>query len=363
MNKAPNYRLVKDPNGFWYIRWSEQISGVPGAWNTRQVSTRTKDRLDAEGFLKGFVAENAAMRAADQKGTVAGIVETYLRANEQRGVGTTQRTVLAPILRNLGTRTPEQLTRTTLGDYAQGRRVSNSTIRRELGALNAALAHAVRERTLRLDAVPHIDLPPAAPARDVWLNESEEAEFWDLAQATVLRRRGPGRLSRVARFVAIALDTAARRGAIQELTWNRVDLAARRLDFRDPNRLATKKRRVFLPIADRLLPILERAAWEAKRDGVHESAPVIGEGTIRRAYEHWTWQPGFPYPHVTPHVLRHTWATLAARRGVDMWQIAGVLGDSVDTVTGHYLHHAPGHLMAAVNRPGVVAGRGQGISP
>ena len=362
MSRGPNYRLARNALGYWEIHWSESLPEAPGAWRSRRASTRTKDRLDAEQFLKGFVDEQERMRLAEQAGSVAGLLEDYLRDSERRGIGETQRRVLRPILRELGRRTPEQLTRSVLSEYAQTRKVSDSTLRRELGALNAALAHAVRGRVLTLDAVPHIALPPAGQARDLWLDEAEEAEFWALAQATTARHH-TGQLSRVARFVALALDTAARRGAIQELTWARVDLAARRLDFRDPARAVTRKRRVFLPIADRLLPVLDRAQWEAKREGVHESAPVIGVGSIRRAYETWTSAPGFPYPHVTPHVMRHTWATLAARRGVSVWNIAGVLGDTVDTVTTTYMHHAPGHLMAAVNRPGVVVNRGQGLSP
>jgi integrase len=52
---------------------------------------------------------------------------------------------------------------------------------------------------------------------------------------------------------------------------------------------------------------------------------------------------------VTPHTLRHTWATLAARAGFSMYQIAGVLGDTVSTVERNYLKHSPDHLRDAVN--------------
>jgi integrase len=52
---------------------------------------------------------------------------------------------------------------------------------------------------------------------------------------------------------------------------------------------------------------------------------------------------------MTPHTLRHTWATLAARAGVDLYAIAGVLGDTLSTVEKNYLHHAPDHLRGAIN--------------
>jgi integrase len=51
----------------------------------------------------------------------------------------------------------------------------------------------------------------------------------------------------------------------------------------------------------------------------------------------------------TPHTLRHTWATLAAQAGVPLWEIAGVLGDTLATVMKTYAHHCPDHLRGAVN--------------
>lgn len=355
---APNYRLVLNSHGVWTIRWSEQVEGLPGAWRTKRVSTRIRDRYEAEQCLQGFVAEATRIAAAEQRGTLAGFAADYLAAIEHRGAGDTQRRALAPVLKALGTRVPTQLTAAVLSEYRRGRSVADGTLRRELGALNAALAYAERHKALSAADRPHIELPPPGAARDLWLDEREEADFLDLALAT---STGRGRLSRVARFVALALDTAARRGAIEGLAWSRVDLAARRIDFRDPARAVTKKRRVMLPVSDRLLPVLERARWEATRDGLEDSAPVIGRGSIRSAYDAWTDAPGFPFPWVTPHVMRHTWATLAARRGVSMFEIAGVLGDTVDTVSAHYLHHSPGHLMAAVNRPAVSSPLG--VSP
>jgi integrase len=54
-------------------------------------------------------------------------------------------------------------------------------------------------------------------------------------------------------------------------------------------------------------------------------------------------------PWVTPHVLRHTWASLAAMNGVSLWDIAQVLGDTIATVEANYLHLTPGHLRGAIN--------------
>jgi integrase len=99
--------------------------------------------------------------------------------------------------------------------------------------------------------------------------------------------------------------------------------------------------------------VLEQAHREACARGVNGMA----EG---RVFQRWSRKEGpnralqtfgrkHGVPWLTPHVCRHTWATLAARGGVDPYAIAGVLGDTLATVTANYLHHAPDHLRSAIN--------------
>ena len=52
---------------------------------------------------------------------------------------------------------------------------------------------------------------------------------------------------------------------------------------------------------------------------------------------------------VTPHVLRHTYGSLAAMAGVPLWDVSKVMGDTITTIEAHYLHLTPDHLRAAVN--------------
>ncbi len=44
---------------------------------------------------------------------------------------------------------------------------------------------------------------------------------------------------------------------------------------------------------------------------------------------------------VTPHTLRHTAATWLMRAGTDLWQAAGYLGMTVETLERVYGHHHP----------------------
>lgn len=57
--------------------------------------------------------------------------------------------------------------------YAKKRGVSDGTIRRELGALAAALNHCQREGYLT--SAPHVWRPEKPPAKDRWLTRKEAA--------------------------------------------------------------------------------------------------------------------------------------------------------------------------------------------
>jgi integrase len=51
---------------------------------------------------------------------------------------------------------------------------------------------------------------------------------------------------------------------------------------------------------------------------------------------------------VTPHILRHTFATWAVRDGVPFSKVAMALGTTEKVVEGVYGHHAPEHLRSVV---------------
>ena len=52
---------------------------------------------------------------------------------------------------------------------------------------------------------------------------------------------------------------------------------------------------------------------------------------------------------IIPHTLRHTAATWLMQRGVPVWEAAGYLGMSVETLVRVYGHHSPDHLRGAAD--------------
>ena len=84
---------------------------------------------------------------------------------------------------------------------------------------------------------------------------------------------------------------------------------------------------------------------EFKSPGPFMLAPKVAQGKsryrwdFRRPFEEFVAAQKVPW--VTPHVMRHTFASLLASRGVSIYKISKWLGDGVEVVQRHYAHLLP----------------------
>lgn len=342
-NKGP--RLEQNDRGIWEIRWTENR-------RSNRLSTRTADLQEAQRALAGFLVEQTKDR--NQRGLmVAVIVKDYLHEHVDSGPvvdKARQHDAAAPLLQHFGDMEPGAITSKDTLEYSRRRKAgqlgkrpvtSNGTIRRELNMLIAAFEHAAKNRRLDRADVPHIPLPTAPAARDLWLDEKEFEQFMAAADEVGGRPR---------LFCYLAGYTAARRRSIEKLTRGQIDLTARLIHYNPPGRVQSKKRRVPVPVSDKLLAVLQPALA-----GLQDHELVLGHGgSAYKAFEKVAAMAAErtgndKFLECSPHTLRHTWATLAARRRVSMFEIAGVLGDTLATVQKVYAHHSPDHLRSAVN--------------
>jgi integrase len=335
--------LKRNKNGYWEIRYSERIDGDT-RWRSRSVSTGTKERSEALRFKSDYLSGHTRLVTVGSKPTVDEVIEAYLNAVPE------QKFVMASIKRELGGLQVDCVSPADVKTYRDARTgagIAGSTVRRELTALSTAMNWAAKTKFggVRKEDVPYVDKPPPGTPRVDWLNEEQEVVFHALAMGLSLGRRGRRghRLHRLSLFVGLGLDTAARKEAIEELTWDRVDLDRGRVDFRVPGKHTGNKRRAVVEISVRLKPLLEEAhrLWVAR--GAPAGEPVVGAGAIRKAWERWVGEPGFEFPWMTPHLMRHSWAKLNARAGLSLFDIATVLGDRYETVARNYLHDCPGN--------------------
>jgi integrase len=193
------------------------------------------------------------------------------------------------------------------------------------------------------------------PARDLWLTQADITLLLDVAR-TQWGARAP-----VTTFLEIAAATAARRGSVEKLRWCQVDLTRQIIDFRVAGEIVTGKRRVPVPMSDRLYRFLEWRSQEESSGAGNPDSYVIGRGqdlyresmrcfalAANRAREAGDEVSAGRLSRASPHTLRHSWATLAAQNGVPLGEIAGVLGDTQATVDKRYRHHCPDYLRGAV---------------
>lgn len=343
-----------EPNtktGYYEIRWTERDAN--GRARTRTYSCRTKDRAVAEQVRQTWLTAEGLVSTMTLSHTIAALIDKYIAGHvEMNGVGATQLWALQPIKSYFGADLVADVTQLRVAGYRQmrARKVLDGTIRRELGALRAVLAWCVKVGELPSGvALPHIDLPPPSQAKETYLSNSEEQRLWSVAEGLALDPDEMFSRRRIGYFVCIALETAARSAAIEGLTWDRVDLVRGLIDFREPGRKVSRKRRVPVPISDRLRPIMDDLF--TRRDA--GSKWVLGHaGKTINPFERLRTLHGFVATNgqpITRHDLRRTWATLRAQRGVSLFDIAGVLGDSLETVEKHYAHHSPDFLRSAVN--------------
>lgn len=336
---------VNSKTGYWEIRWTER--NAAGRARTRTYSCRTKDRALAEQVRQTWLTAADHVDGLTLSHTVSDVVDAYVDGHcKPQGVSDGVLYALANVKKFFGPDLIADVSHDRVLAYRQLRaaKAKDATVRKELMALGTAIRWGIKHGVLPADtAPPALALPPETQGKSSYLRKPEEQRLWDIASALALDPVLHFQFRRIGYFVCIALETAARSAAIEGLTWDRVDLAAGRIDFREVGRRVSRKRRVPIPISRRLAPVL--ADLYARRG----SSPYVLDcnGSTRKAWERLRAAHGFE--GVNRHDLRRTWATLRAQAGVSMHDIAGVLGDKVETVELHYAVHSPDHLRAAMD--------------
>ncbi|OJX16347.1 MAG: hypothetical protein BGO82_00950 [Devosia sp. 67-54] len=316
----PDYR-AKLYRGKFYAVWTDARG------QTKRQSLRTALRDEAERRLADFQRDMAAPVGS----TVGDYVEAYLGYKNGRirdynrlaGAWANARSTFGHLR-------PDQITPLLCEKFAQHRRAmgrSDGTILKEINVIRQALNWS-KIATARFEA------PSAPPPRDRYLTKVE-------ARALL----GGCFQPHVKLFVRLALQTAARRSALLDLTWDRVDFERGRIYLVVPGEHNRKRRALSVPINDQLRADLEAAKAVAQTPFVIEYAGhrVLN---IKRGFAAAVRRAGLE--DVTPHDLRHTAAVWMAEAGVTFEEIAQYLGHSSTRITfSVYARFSPSHLQRA----------------
>lgn len=342
-----------------------------------RISTGTQDREAAERALAQYVAGLAC--PAPPEGAVLGdLLEAYRRAQVERRrdkVAKKARQVakvrdLTPegveefvalevakvgdkssvefevkaLLRHLRRLDPQNVNNATARFYRDQRRedrnritgepIQDATILKDLGILNAAIRWAWKED------------------RGAWFPTSERPEFAMpvtageprkkyLTHAEAARLLTACHLPHVKLFIRIALQTGARKGAIEELAWHNVDFERQTIDFGSVDH---RKRRPVVKMPPDLLEAM-RAAHAVRCSDYVVEYDGRRAGNVKKSIKAVAKKAGLPW--VTSHVFKHTHISWLVREGLPYDDIADLVDTTTAVIRQHYAHLHPDNLEVA----------------
>lgn len=318
-------------SGRYYLTWTV------GTRSFRR-STRQTDHGKAQRVLAAFILEQGGRPPAEPEEIGIGtLLDSYYERHAKHLPSAERARIAIKHLKDFYGEAPVDLitarNHERYIECCQKEGKSAGTINQHMTRLRSAMRFAVKSGDL--SAAPHVpSLKEPAPRADV-LDRSQVARLLRAA-------RSLGH-DHVAMFIRLAVSTGARRSALLQLTWDRVDFPRGIVDFRLPGVAHARKRRAVTGLPSRLLMSLRRL--HARSNCAHVIAwkgkPVA---SIKRAFRETAKAANLP--HVTPHVLKHT-AVSWALRVASPWVVSGMTATSVRTLQTVYGKHMVDDLKAA----------------
>jgi integrase len=230
--------------------------------------------------------------------------------------------------------------------YAYDRRVlgrARATIHSELSTLRSCIKWAFDHEYI--EKRPIVWVPKKPKPRDTHLSSEEVMRLLESAISHHVRI-----------LLMIALYTGARKSAIEELTWDRVDLINGTIQFEielsDDDAMdildsSHKKGRAYVAIHPNLHAVLSFAKSVAQTSHAIEYRGRGGIDTRTGIYDA-VKRASLGGRYIGVHALRHTLATMAADAGADMRVIQKTLGhDDIETTRKIYAKHSAGYTLPA----------------
>jgi integrase len=308
----------------------------------RAFSTGCERFEDAQAVVRKAKADLLEHEGKDIEPTIGEIADLYLKDRPTMRQGEIK---VRRIVNAFGDRRFTSLTSVDLIEYKAARRkaVNDTTLRNELSLLKTIRTFACKLRPAiiprdKVGDLVDIDLPPTAKTNRRALTPDEIERVRDLFLSydpyAHVRPEGkePARLSRLARFGAIAIDTGARKAAIETLKWSQVNFDAKLIEFDACDEAVPfNKRRAKCPMSERLEALLLQAKAEARSEWV-----LDGPGTIERTFKAAIKGTEFE-GRLHAHLFRHSFITHMLLNGNPVALVSQMVADGPQTLA-RYTH-------------------------
>ena len=218
------------------------------------------------------------------------------------------------------------------------------TASRTVGLLGGILSFAVSEGIIAINPARGVKRP-ADNRREIRLTAEQ---YFALANALVeagVKGENPSAILAI-RLLAL---TGCRRGEIERLQWDEVDLVGRCLRLTD-----SKEGKSIRPLGGEAAKLLAELSKHGRYvlPGNSPDKPFVG---LPKAWPRILGKDDLS--GLTPHGLRHAFASVAAELGFAEPTIAAMLGHRTHSITGRYIHHLDSTLLAAADKiSGAIAG-------
>jgi len=225
---------------------------------------------------------------------------------------------------------------------------------RTVGLLGGILSFAVSEGVIATNPARGVKRP-----RDQRREVRLTLEQYQTLGKALDKAREEGIIATAIDAVRLLALTGCRRGEIENLRWDEVDLAGHCLRLSD-----SKEGKSIRPLGNASIELLERL-YKAKKKkesgakanpyvlpGYAHDKPFSGlpKAWLRIKEKAENDEKGALPADLTPHGLRHAFASIASDLGYTEPTIAALIGHAAGSVTSRYIHHLDAALLSAADR-------------
>ena len=351
--KEKNRMAVRKPKGRNY--WMVDLYDKAGRRIRRKVGGSKKQAERVEAELKVKIANEAFLGIVDPKRIrlrdFTGEFLEWAAVNRAKSTTTNYGYTIKELLPIWGDLFLQQITPKMVEDFkvlrakqvsrlSENKRVKPRTVNKDLNVIKCLFTHAVDWGYLK-----------ESPAKKVTKLKATDDSFRFLSQEEadlLLDACGSSKCKDLYAIVVTGMHTGMRKEELFNLQWQHIKFKERVIEVVSSEDHPTKTRKSrTIPMSDFLTTMLRKhprrigspyvfvSQYGNKFKDIHSTL----DGARRKA----------GIEHLTPHTLRHTFASWAVMAGVDLVSVKDLMGHSSIEQTMRYAHLSPQHLRASVS--------------